>query len=306
MVHVIGEILVDIFKSESSEEVFPGGAPFNVASNIKHFGGDVSFYGAVGKDEYGKFLSKFARSRKFNNLLIKKCNTRYTTQAIVSLNNGERSFKFVRENGADYALSIKNLEKLDIKENDIVHIGSLMLSFPRGRKFFTKAVEFAKSKGALISFDVNYRDDIFISALSAKNICKKAMKVADIIKISDEELNILDKAKKIETQIKNLGLENKIVFISKGKDGSTMKNSKNQFISVCTKPIKPVDTTGAGDAFYSYILYELDKDISKINNIELVMKMLQKANAVGAIATQKKGAINVVPSIEELDKYLGD
>ena len=53
MVLSIGEILVDIFADGENKRVFPGGAPFNLACNIKKFKGDVSFYGAVGKDEYG-------------------------------------------------------------------------------------------------------------------------------------------------------------------------------------------------------------------------------------------------------------
>lgn len=202
MVHIIGEILVDIFRDGKLEEVFPGGAPFNVASNIKHFGGNVTFYGAVGKDNYGSFLKKFVKKQKFNILLLKTLSSKDTTQAVVSLVNGERSFKFVRENGADYALSIKNLEKLNISKGDIVHIGSLMLSFARSRKFFYKAVEFARAKGALISFDVNYRDDIFESEAQARRISKKAMKFADILKISDEELNILSNKKHLKDKLK--------------------------------------------------------------------------------------------------------
>lgn len=305
MIHVVGEILVDIFRDGETEQVFPGGAPFNVATNIKHFGGETTFYGCIGKDEYGTFLTKFARKQHFNSLILKTCLKRSTTQAIVSLKNGERSFKFVRENGADYVLSIKNLEKLNIQKGDIVHIGSLMFSYPRGRKFYYKAVEYAKAKGALISFDVNYRDDIFENSETAKRIYKKAMKFADILKISDEELKILSTKKTLKGKVKSLTNKNQIVFVSRGQDGSILFY-KDKVISVVTKSIVPVDTTGAGDAFYSYCLFELNKKIGLIDSNENIIKMLTYANAVGAIATQKKGAIGVVPTIAELNKYLGE
>lgn len=305
MIHVVGEILVDIFRDGLNEQVFPGGAPFNVASNIKHFGGKATFYGCVGKDEYGTFLKKFARKQKFDSLILKTSSRRTTTQAIVALKNGERSFKFVRENGADYVLSLKHLEKLNIQRGDIVHIGSLMFSYQRGRKFFYKAVEFAKAKGALVSFDVNYRDDIFESSETAKRIYKKAMKFADILKISDEELDILSNKKTLKGKVKSLTNDNQIVFVSRGQEGSILFY-KNDSISVETKQIVPVDTTGAGDAFYSYCLYELDKNVSIIGDFDAIKEVLKKANAVGAIATQKKGAIGVVPTIAELDEYLGD
>lgn len=79
MIHVVGEILVDIFRDGETEQVFPGGAPFNVASNIKHFGGQATFYGCVGKDEYGTFLKKFARKQHFDSLILKTCSKRKTT-----------------------------------------------------------------------------------------------------------------------------------------------------------------------------------------------------------------------------------
>ena len=79
MVLSIGEILVDIFKDKSGQTVFPGGAPFNVACNIAHFNGDVGFYGAVGKDQYGTFLKAFASKvstlsgrTKFSIFVLKK------------------------------------------------------------------------------------------------------------------------------------------------------------------------------------------------------------------------------------------
>lgn len=303
MIHVVGEILVDIFRDGKTEQVFPGGAPFNVASNIKHFGGSSSFYGAVGKDEYGTFLKKFARKVKFDNLILKTLSKRETTQALVTLRNGERSFKFVREKGADYALSINNAEKLNIQKGDIVHIGSLMLSFNRGRRFFYKLVNLVREKGGLISFDINYRDDIFASEKEAKRIFKKAMATADYLKLSDEELSVLSKKKRFESQVKDLVKDNQVAFISLGLKGSCVYYN-GKLVYQDTIKVSPVDTTGAGDAFYSYVLYEIDINKSIISNEFLIHEMLRKANVVGAIATQKKGAIGVVPTLDELNGYL--
>lgn len=305
MVHVIGEILVDIFNDGIKKEVFPGGAPFNIASNIAHFGGSTSFYGCVGNDDYGSFLKKFAKKTNINPLLIKTSNSRYTTQAVVTLSNGERSFKFVRENGADYSFRIKNVENLIINKGDIVHIGSLMLSFLSGRKFFNKLVKCAKEKGALISFDVNYRDDIFESEQQAKRIFKKAIKQADLLKISSEELDILAHRKYFKSSVKALVKNNQKAFISLGSKGSCAYIN-NEFIFQDTIEVKPIDTTGAGDAYYSYILYEFDNNPTFVKSKKDVKKVLKRANIVGAIATLKKGAINVVPDIDELNQYLGE
>lgn len=306
MLHVVGEILVDKFIDGKNETFFAGGAPFNVAANANALGADVSFYGAVGKDEYGKFLKKYARREKFTYLDISYLSKRYTTEAVVTLVNAERSFKFKRDFGADYALNLSHVNKLNISKGDIFHIGSLMLSFPRGRKFFYKAIELAKAKGALISFDVNYRDDIFESSTQAKRIFKKAIAQADFVKLSDEELNVLTNKKRLISQLKALLKPNQTAFISLGKKGSVCYHN-DKLVSMKTIEVKPVDTTGAGDAFYSYVLYSLSKDKSFLNNDEKIKKMLFGANYVGAHATLEKGALiaNKLTSAD-VDKFVGE
>lgn len=301
MIHVVGEILIDEFVLDGQNEKLPGGAPFNVASNIKSFGGDVSFYGSVGKDENGLFLVKVANSKKFNKLILKKLENRETTIAKVTLSNGERNFKFIRDNGTDFIYSLSKVKKLNIEPGDIVHLGSLLLDHSRGRSFFKKAVEYIKGVGAEISFDINYRSDIFRSENQAKRIFKSAIKYADYIKISSDELSILSNKKRFENQVKDLVKENQKAFISLGSSGSCFYFN-NKFIYQDTIRITPVDTTGAGDAFYSYVLFELSRNKCLIEDESAIKNVLLKANVVGALATQKKGAIGVVPSIEEIEK----
>lgn len=300
MVLSIGEILVDIFVDGENKTVFPGGAPFNLASNIAHFGGDISFYGAVGKDEYGDFLSKFALG-KVSHSLIDRPEGRHTSEAIVSLIDGERYFRFNRDNGADYALRLACLKQFDLRHFNIVHIGSLMLSFTEGESFFYEAIDYIKSSSkALISFDVNYREDIFASSEQARKTFLKAIEYADILKFTEEELRLLSNQDDLDEAIKTLLKPHQIAFVTLGKEGSLFYG-RGKKIHADTIPLVPLDTTGAGDAFYSYILYELDKGL-EIKDEVAIRVALQKANFVGGYATQKKGAIGVVPSMDIINK----
>lgn len=300
MILSIGEILVDVFNDGKNETVFPGGAPFNVAANIASFGGDVLFYGAVGKDEYGSFLIDYISKISLNSH-IDDLSDKDTTIAKVTLNNGERSFAFIRDNGADYHLSLSSLENIKLPNNLIVHIGSLMLSYKEGANFFFRALEYYKNKGNLISFDVNYRDDIFPDEETAKKIFIECLSKADIIKFTDDELKLLSNETDLEIALKKLTNPNQIVVVSLGKEGSLL-SFHNKIIKVPSNEVKPLDTTGAGDAFYSYFLYELDKGLN-LNDDKEIYKALRKANFVGAMATLKKGAVGVVPSKEEIDKF---
>lgn len=303
MVLSIGEILVDIFRDGDNTTVYPGGAPFNLASNIAHFhNNEVSFMGAVGNDEYGHFLKDIA-TNKIKHLYLSLLDERHTSEAIVTLNEGERSFRFNRSQGADYCLDINQLSLIDFSNIKVVHIGSLMLSFKEGREFFFEAIKYIKNHSdALISFDINYRDDIFDHEIEAKEIFINALKEADIIKFTEDELELLSGEKDLYKGLKTLLKPHQKAVITLGKDGSIYFD-ESHFIKVATYPMKPVDTTGAGDAFYSYFLYRLDLDLD-LNNVEMIKEVLLHANVVGGLATQKKGAIDVVPSIDEIEQFI--
>ena len=300
MILSIGEILVDIFVNGDKKTVYPGGAPFNLACNIKKFNGDVSFYGAVGKDQYGEFLTKTIKE-KLNHYVLDTLSEYETTEALVTIDNGERSFRFVRSNGADYHLDIKKLDDDFLKKVDIVHIGSLMLSTTEGREFYYSAVKELKRKNKRISFDVNYRDDIFSSELEAKEIFISALKEADIIKFTEEELELLSGQKDILVGLRTLLNDQQIAVVTLGSKGSIFY-SKDKYVQVPTYPLKPVDTTGAGDAFYSYFLYALDNGLD-LSSEEEIKRALTYANITGGLTTQKVGAIDSAPSIEEIERF---
>ena len=300
----IGEILVDIFKDGESKTTLPGGAPFNVACNALLYTKEVGFIGTVGKDEDGDLLLNTAKGKPFKYLDIKVLTDRYTSKAIVSLDNGERSFKFDRSFGADYIFDINSINFKDIKDDDIIHVGSLMLSEKEGREFFFELVKrIKKENNAKISFDINYRDDIFNSEAEAKEIFIKALKEADILKFSIEEVELLTKEKDLVKGLKTLLNENQIAVITLGSKGSIYYHN-GYIVEVPTYKVKPVDTTGAGDAFYSYFLASLVNHPEFINCDKEIIHYLTRANVVGGLATLKKGAINVAPSEEEIDQFL--
>ena len=303
MLICVGEILVDVFQDGKKETALPGGAPFNVACNATLYTKDVCFIGKVGDDENGRLLLKAAKDRGLEKGIAIH-PTRKTSRAIVSLEDGERSFRFDRDNGADYALTLDDVDLSSIKKGDIVHIGSLMLSSDEGVAFYTALIKaLRKIEGVKISFDINYRDDIFPSSEVAKLVFVNALKEADILKFSSDELLFLSGKDDIESALRALLNPTQSAAITLGKDGSLLYH-KGKLIHVPSVPVKPIDTTGAGDAFYSYFLASLVNDPSFLDDEEKVKKYLSRANAVGAIATLKKGAIGVAPSEEEIDKFL--
>ena len=300
----IGEILVDIFDDGHRRDVLPGGAPFNVACNALLYTRNVSFYGAVGNDDNGRLLIDTVNNKGFIKPVIKVLDDRYTSKAIVTLSNGERSFRFERDLGADYLLDINDIDISSIHDDDIVHIGSLMLSYEKGREFFYQLIKSIRATSkAKISFDINYRDDIFSSSNEAKNIFLSALKEADILKFSIEEISLFSKEEGISKALGQLLNKNQIAIVTLGSKGSIYYHD-GHMVHVDTYPVTPVDTTGAGDAFYSYFLSSLINHPDFINDDKSINHYLSRANAVGGLATLKKGAIGSAPTEEMIDEFI--
>ena len=294
MITCIGEILIDRFQDENGISDNVGGAPFNVAVAIKRSGGNSSFIGAVGKDELGLYIKKETSKLGLDNLYINELDNHPTTIALVTLNNGERSFKFIRDNAADYQLSFPLPSFID--ESNVVHIGSLMLSEERGREFVDELIRYLKERHILISFDINYREDIFKGYSDIASIYKHVIDQIDILKISDEEISIFG-----EEYINSL--KNKLICLSLGSKGSEYRLNDMRG-SVPSKKVKPVDTTGAGDAFFGGVLSQIDGYRLEELNKCILNDAFRFANGVGALTTLGKGAISPIPTKEEVIRFI--
>jgi fructokinase len=293
MILSIGEILADMIgeKAESGMlfKSFCGGAPFNVAVNAKNAGAKVGFVGRVGNDPVGRFLIQEAKKANLDSLDIQIDDVRNTTLAFVTLTDGERDFAFYRHDTADFNTDIKGIEWDKYQNLNIVHLGSLMLSEKAGRKFAKSIAKKTKAMGKILSFDVNFRKDIYKDFADALKAYKPFVECADIVKFSDDEILDFTGKKDIESAVKSIIKPNKLILVTLGSKGSSYYYNDINGV-VATEKVKPIDTTGAGDAFFGAFLANIEgKEINK-ENIELAM---QKANKAGADATQFLGAIKL-------------
>lgn len=298
MVLSIGEILVDMIGSYHEDtfcyERNAGGAPFNVACAIKKFGGKSAFAGNVGNDIIGKYLTEFANERGLDECLINVDNEHNTTIAFVELDKtGERSFCFNRKNTADYYLPY--VSDVLIEKCEIVNIGSLMLSEDIGLEYARNIIKRAKLLNKTVAFDVNYRTDIFRDKDEAVKRYKLIMAEADIVKLSEDEVEIFS-----PQYIAGL---TGLVCISLGGAGSRWQYNGDSS-DIASISVKPVDTTGAGDAFFAGVLTKLSRKSKAEWTAQYLTEALKFGNICGALNTQGKGAIAHLPSLEEVEKYL--
>ncbi len=291
MILVIGEILADMIGKETDGKLdlaaYVGGAPFNVAVNAKQAGAKVGFVGRVGSDPVGAFLKRNAARANLDYLDIQTDPVRNTTIAFVTLTNGERDFAFLRNGTADYFIDVKNLDLNAFPSLNVVHLGSLMLSESEGVVLANDIIEKAKAANKLLSFDVNFRTDLYQDFDAAKKAYAPFIEKADILKFSDDEILAFTGLSDINAAIDKVYRKDMLLLITMGAKGSKyVYNDLSGFIP--SDPVKPVDTTGAGDAFFGAVLANID---GKKLNKQAIEATVKAGNLSGAKATRFFGAV---------------
>lgn len=291
MILIIGEILADMIGKDCGDKLdltaYIGGAPFNVAVNAKQAGAKVGFIGRVGKDPVGGFLKRNAARANLDYLDIQTDPARNTTVAFVTLTNGERDFAFLRNGTADYYIDVKNLDLKYFGDLNIVHLGSLMLSEKDGVCLANSVADKVKREGKLLSFDVNFRTDLYKDFEAAKAAYAPFIEKADILKFSDDEILAFTGDEDLDAAIKKIYKKNTLLLITLGAKGS-MYIYNDLSAVIPSTPVKPIDTTGAGDAFFGAVLANLD---GKKLDRQTVETAVSAGNESGAKTTQFLGAV---------------
>lgn len=305
MIVSTGELIVDCFKEGGGYFRCAGGAPFNAASGAALLGGDVAFYGAVGDDDNGSFMAKEAAKIPFKSTVIEAVKGKSTTYSEVIIEGGERQFLFHRENGADYHLSFASLMPLLGKDTSLVHLGSLMLPFAEGQRFLSDVFDYKRRHPSVrVSFDVNYRPGIFPSGEEGRRLFLPVIEQADIVKVTEEELKFLTGYDDVVRGARALSHPDMLLCVSMGKAGSFFHFDEMEGFVPPSKVLTPVDTTGAGDSFFSYVLFALDNQDLRSFRQSDYFDIFERANACGALATQKKGALASFPSLDEVERFI--
>ena len=313
-VTALGEVLIDFTPSGHSEkghvlfETNPGGAPANVLAALSRLNKKTAFIGKVGQDQFGYLLKCVLEGQKIDTSNLLFSETVNTTLAFVHLDGkGDRSFSFYRNPGADIMLEKDEIDEETIQQSRIFHFGSLSLTNePAAAATFT-ALEFAKKHKVTVSYDPNLRIPLWRSHDEAKRQILKGFEYADIVKISEEELEFLtgyrDVAKGTEVLQEQYGTA--VIFVTLGPEGCFYR-SKHVSGQKEGYEVNVVDTTGAVAAFVGGVLYqflEINKPLDHLTTADFE-EMVTFANSMGALTTEGKGGIPSIPTIDQVERFL--
>ncbi len=303
-VWVTGDAVVDLIPdSETSYLKCPGGAPANVAVAISRLGGDSAFFGRVGQDPLGRFMKQVLKNEGVDTQYMLLDEEHRTSTVIVDLDDhGERSFTFMVKPSADQFLQPQDVPAF--KQGEWLHVCSIALANEPSRSTTLAAMKAIKAAGGYVSFDPNLREEVWLNPADLKSVVLQAVALADVVKFSDDELLFLTDKADLQTALSwlNEQYDLPLIVITQGKKGAlVIHNNEQQLIT--GKPVNPVDTTGAGDAFVGGLLAGLVACDDWHNNDNL-LKIIRQANACGALATTAKGAMTALPTATQLVEYL--
>ncbi len=306
----LGELLIDFACLSTDSDGYPtmaahpGGAPANFLAALTKFGAKTALLGKVGTDTFGKLLTGTLEKAGIETRGLISTDNVFTTLAFVTFDeHGDREFSFSRKPGADTCIRFEELDLSLIDEAKVFHFGTLSLTDEPARSATYQAVAYAKSKGKLITYDPNLRKPLWRDLQEAKKQLLWGLSQADVVKISDEEVEFLF----------GLGVEEgaayilqsfpvKLVFVTCGADGCYFKNTVAEGKVPSLKNIQVKDTTGAGDIFGGSAVWKLlqnGSDPAAMDTATLT-DVVRFACTSAGLSTTKSGGISSIPEYDEV------
>ena len=327
-VFCLGEVLID-FTSACERlgggplfEQNAGGAPANVACALSRLGTSAYMCAKVGADMFGSYLRATLEAEGVNTENLYVDSTAATTLAFVALDKeGERSFAFIRNPGADTRVRFEEINLEHIRQAAVLHFGTLSLTHEPARSTLMQAVRLARLAGVTTSIDVNLRLRLWESMDEAHSQLHKILPWCDIVKLSYEELYFacygtscterpsIALAASLVAELRGKYPQMRLLCVTLGSQGSVAffglaPHGTVSQVHIPAFEVDVVDTTGAGDAFMAGVLHEmlkfndLEEFIAQESNVATALHF---ANAGAALSVTKRGAIAAMPYLTEID-----
>lgn len=304
---VLGDALIDMFRGDGADSFVAncGGTALNMAVCAAKLGIKVAFLGRVGDDIMGERLVKAMEEYGIDLTGLVKDSQFFTTLSFVELQDGERSFSFSRQHGADIMLYPENIDRSVIEQSRLFHYSGMVLTSEPSRSTSLALLKDLHEQGVYICTDISYRYNLWENERTAVEVIGEALKYTDLVKCSEEEAFLMSGRKTLLEAAEYFTATGcKVCIITCGEQGA-FYYMDGQYGCAAPFSVEVVDTTGAGDAFLGGFLYQLMQlESPEALRPELLGDIVRFANAVGALNICQKGGIEGAPTLEEVEKLM--
>lgn len=270
-------------------EIRLGGACANLAANIVQLGGKSAIISRVIDDYIGqRFLSEIRKYKiDTNGIFLSKNQTSRNIINFIYKNKEKKDFLTYDMVGSDH-IDISDININVINNYDIFHFGSKAISSMDTLLF---CITESKKLGKKISYDVNYRNNIWRDKNTAIKNIRNLVNMSDFVKMNLYEAMLFSDAKNNFDKTFEFIIEqsnDKVFFITDGENGSYVIYQKN-IKKIDSINVDALDELGAGDAFFSVILFSINlQEITMEHLIDITIK----ANTIASLSTKYIGTIN--------------
>jgi fructokinase len=309
---VAGEALVDMFPTTGGRladvETFrraAGGAPANVAVGMARLGAAPLLWTRLGDDPFGTHLEDVLAENGVHSEFIVQDTDGKTAHTLVADDpNADQSFTFYRDGTATFAMEPGTVPDEELADIEWVHFGGVMLSSEPSRTAMFDLVERAQAQDCLVSFDPNTRPDLWPDTSDLEATTRKALEYADVVKTDRDDLSFLleDPADIAAVAATICEYGPHTVLLTRGGEGAYARATADAPWGEASVEhpgfdVEVVETTGAGDAFFTGSIIGLRETGSLAAAVEF-------ANAVGALATTETGAMAGLPDRTAVESLL--
>ena len=260
MILSCGEALIDMLPrtttlGEPAFSPYAGGAVFNTAIALGRLGAPVGFFSGLSTDMLGEVLTDTLAASHVDTSLAARSG-RPTTVAFVRLVNGQATYAFYDENTAGRMLAEHDLPALPDAVS-CVFVGGISLIHDPAASTYATLQSRAAGQGRVTMIDPNIRPGSIPDRASYTKRIAAMMAVADIVKLSDEDLHWLEGDGDLTALARGLIAKGaKLVLITEGAKGArAVTATQDRFVGAT--PVTVADTVGAGDTFNAGVLAAL-------------------------------------------------
>ncbi|MEM0948541.1 MAG: carbohydrate kinase [Pseudomonadota bacterium] len=259
MILSCGEALIDMLprvsdRGETAFAPYAGGAVFNTAIALGRLGAPSGFFTGLSTDLFGEMLSESLDASRVDATLAHRSD-RPTTLAFVTLTDGHASYAFYDENTAGRMLSPDDLPDLPDHVTACFFGGISLMVEPCAATYAALMSREAPRRAIMI--DPNIRPSFIKDEATYRTRMAQLLPLADIVKVSDEDLEWLEGAGPLDALAKDLLARGpKLVCVTRGSDGATGYTQAG-VVSVPAESVAVADTVGAGDTFNAGVMAAL-------------------------------------------------
>ena len=299
----VGEALVDFIGHQPDMSIAQtkdyhrhiGGSPTNVAMNMTRLGLNASLVSTIGNDGLGDYILERLKEVNVETSHIARHRLLPTSTVFISRSSGTPDF--IPYLFADSEINENQITAPILKQSRVFHTTSFALSRKPAQTTILKKAEEAHKLGCKLSIDINYSEKIWPDRVEAERVLNAYCKNNPLVKISEDDAERLFRKDihhyEIFDHFHDKGVD--IICLTLGKDGVVLSEKGKSIIQKPAKKISEiVDSTGAGDAFWSGFLYSYLNDFGMEKSIDIAQSLSAlKLQHVGRLPTN----INVISEL---------